>query len=228
MSKIYAYLRGSINSIDTENQKYEILNYCNTYKITSDTPIKFIEDIASGTVEWREREIGKILDESAKEEEILKKADSRKRGQEQERIEPLKKGDLLLVTEFSRLGRTVLQVLEILKVAAAKGISIRVTKSNIIVDNTIYSTIISTVFGLAAEIEKDFISRRTIEALAKRKAEGVKLGRPKGQSELLKLDAHKEKIVEYLKKGINKRAISKLIECSPATLYKWMKRRRLK
>ena len=89
------------------------------------------------------------------------------------------------------------------------------------------STITATILGLAAQIEQEFISSRTKEALAKRKEDGTKLGRPKGQAQLLKLDNYQDEILKYLKKGINKRAIFKLIECSPSTLYSWLKRRKL-
>ena len=89
------------------------------------------------------------------------------------------------------------------------------------------STITATVLGLAAQIERDFIFSRTKKALAKSKADWFKLGRPKGQSQLLKLDSFYEEIKGYLRKGINKRAISKLIECFPSTLYLWLKRRKL-
>ncbi|CAN5241915.1 hypothetical protein BH10PSE19_BH10PSE19_20050 [soil metagenome] len=89
------------------------------------------------------------------------------------------------------------------------------------------ATITATILGLAAQIEREFISPRTKEALSKSKLDGVKIGRPKGQAELLKLDASHDEIIGYLKKGINKRAIAKLVECSPSTLYKWLKRRHL-
>ncbi len=87
-----------------------------------------------------------------------------------------------------------------------------------IIDGSIESTITATILGLAAQIEREFISSRTKEALAKRKADGIKLGRPKGQSQLLKLDSFTEEIKGYLRKGINKRAIStttnwKLVGC---------------
>lgn len=88
------------------------------------------------------------------------------------------------------------------------------------------ATITATILGLAAQIEREFISSRTKEALAKRKKDGLKLGRPKGQAQLLKLDNFRSEIIMYIKKGINKRAISKLIECSPSTLYEWLKRRK--
>ncbi|CAM3011749.1 hypothetical protein [Legionella worsleiensis] len=85
------------------------------------------------------------------------------------------------------------------------------------------STITATILGLAAQIEREFISARTKEALSKRKSDGVILGRPKGQADLLKLDAYHDEIT----KGINKRSIAKLIEYSLSTLYKWLKRRHI-
>ena len=119
-----------------------------------------------------------------------------------------------------------MQVLEILELAAKKGISVHIAKNRIIMDGTMQATITATILGLAAQIEREFISTRTKEALAKRKKDGIKLGRPKGQAQLLKLDNYRNEILGYLQKGINKRAISKLIECSPSTLYLWLKRRR--
>ncbi len=86
--------------------------------------------------------------------------------------------------------------------------------------------IVATVLGLVAEIERDFISARTKEALAKRKADGVKLGRPTGPAKTLRLDPHADKIDAYLAKQIDKRAIAKLLDVSPNTLYAWLKVRR--
>ena len=90
-------------------------------------------------------------------------------------------------------------------------------------DITVEGTV---VLGLVAEIQRDFISSRTKEALAKRKAEGMKLGRPVAASKNLKLDKHADKIDGYLAKGINKVAIAKLLDVSPNTLYEWHKVRR--
>ena len=75
-------------------------------------------------------------------------------------------------------------------------------------------------------IERDFISSRIKEALAKRKAEGMKLGRPVVGAKNPKLDKHADKIDAYLAKGINKVAIAKLLDVSPNTLYEWLKVRR--
>ena len=97
-----------------------------------------------------------------------------------------------------------------------------------VLDESMPSRITATVLGLAAEIERELISLRTTEALAKRKAAGKPLGRPKGrQSAKLKLDARKEEIQMYLDKGISKRSIAKLVDCAPSTLYYWLERHQL-
>lgn len=193
----FAYLRVSTDHQDVKNQRLGVLDYCNSCQINA---LKFVEDIISGKSPWRERAIGKIL----------------------EQAEP---GDVIIASEISRLGRSTLQVLEIMEIAAQKGVSVHIAKNKMILDGSMQSTITATILGLAAQIEREFISARTKEALAKRKIDGGKLGRPKGQAELLKLDAFHDEIIGYLKKGINKRSIAKLIECSPSTLYQWLKRR---
>jgi DNA invertase Pin-like site-specific DNA recombinase len=196
----FAYLRVSTDRQDTQNQKLSMLDYCNQHHLS---PLKFVEDTISGKTPWRKRAIGSVLDKVVK-------------------------GDMIVVAEVSRLGRSTLQVLEILEIAAQKGVSVHVAKNNMVMDGSMQATITATILGLTAQIEREFISARTKEALAKRKIDGMKLGRPKGHAERLKLDAHHDMIMGYLKKGINKRAISKLIECSPSTLYQWIERRHIK
>ena len=98
-----------------------------------------------------------------------------------------------------------------------------------VLDSSIQSRITATILGLAAEIEREFISLRTAEALAKRKADGQPLGRPKGRrAARVKLDDQEETIRRYLTKGISKRAIAKLVDCAPSTLYDWLDRRCLR
>jgi DNA invertase Pin-like site-specific DNA recombinase len=177
-----------------------VLDYCNNRNIN---PLKFIEDTASGKTPWRERAIGTVLAKTAA-------------------------GDVIVVAEVSRLGRSTLQVLEVLEMAAQKNVSVHIAKNHMVIDGSMQATITATILGLAAQIEREFISARTKEALSKCKTDGVKLGRPKGQAELLKLDAFRNEIASYLKKGINKRAIAKLIECAPSTLYQWLKRRHIR
>ena len=163
----FAYLRVSTNHQDIANQKFGILEYCNYQKIA---PIEMIEDSVSGKKHWTNRPIG----------DLLTKAD---------------KNDIIVVAEISRLGRSALQVLEILELAVRKKICIHIVKSHMIMDGSIQSTITATVLGLAAQIEREFISVRTKEALAKKKSNGVRLGRPKGPSACLKLDEKEEEIV---------------------------------
>lgn len=195
----FAYLRVSTDNQDIKNQKFGLLDYCHNKKIA---PLEFIEDTASGTTSWRERTIGSLLE----------------RGHE---------GDVIVVAEVSRLGRSILQVLEILEVAAKKGISVHIAKNQMIMNGSMQSTITATVLGLVAQIEREFISSRTKEALQKRKMDGMTLGRPRVKAKTLKLDARREEITGYLKKGIGKRDITRLVECSPSTLYLWLDRRQI-
>lgn len=196
----FAYLRVSKDTQDVENQKFGILDYCNHNNIS---PVTIIEDTISRSKSWRKRGIAEILQKSHK-------------------------GDRILVAEVSRLGGSPLQVLEILEEAAKKEVAVHIVKSQLVMNGSLQSTIIATVLGLAAQIEREFISVRTKEALAKRKAEGIKLGRPKGQAKNLKLDTHRELILDYLKKDVSKASIARIVECSPSTLYAWLKRNRIK
>jgi DNA invertase Pin-like site-specific DNA recombinase len=196
----HAYLRVSTDAQDVDNQRHGILEYANAHGFTG---IKFTEDSASGKTSWRERKLGQLLD-------------------------ALAAGDVLIFAEISRVARNTLQVLEVLQHCAERGISVHIAKQKMAMDDSMQSRITATVLGLAAEIEREFISIRTKEALAKRKAEGVQLGRPKGQAEHVKLDDHEKQIRDYLAKGINKRDIARLVECAPSTLYDWLKRRGIK
>lgn len=192
----FAYLRVSTNSQDAENQKLGVLDYCNTRKLV---PLKIITDEISTQVRWPDRQIGQILNQATA-------------------------GDTIIVSEISRLARSTLQVLEILELAVKKRISVHIVKNGLVMDGSIQSTITATILGLAAQIEREFISMRTKEALTRRKESGLPMGRPKGKAETVKLDEHRAIIQSYLKKGVNKRSIAKIIECSPTTLYSWLER----
>jgi len=194
---IYIYLRVSTSAQDTQNQLHGIQQYCQERGIEPNT---VVEDTASGSVAWTARKIG----------ELLSVAD---------------KGDVLLVAEVSRLARSTLQVLEILKFASERQVSVVIVKNGLTFDNSMQSKIIATVLGLAAEIERDFISMRTREALAKRKASGKQLGRPQGAlARNYKLDEKRTEIERYQKLGINQSAIAKLVGVSRPTLRSWLGR----
>ena len=210
----YAYLRVSTDAQDIENQKHGILEYANAHDLGK---VIYIEDNASGKLNWTERKLGNLINETAVA------------------------GDTVLFAEFSRIGRSTLQVLEVLKAALELNIHIHIAKDKIVMDDSIQSTIYATVLGLAAEIERNFITLRTKESLAKRKqeiaekgyflnAKGEKvtsLGRPRGKASVTRLDKHEKEIKNYLKKGVSKRSIARIVECSPNTLYTWLKRKGL-
>ena len=182
MPQVFAYLRVSTDAQDVANQRHGIVDYCAARGLHA--PL-FIDDTASGKTDWRQRPLGNMV----------KQANA---------------ADVLVVSEVSRLARSTLQVLEIMRECVDKGIHLHVVKNGIVLDGSMQAKIVATVLGLAAEIERDFISSRTKEALAKRKAEGMKLGRPEGPAKVLRLDQHADKIDSYMAKGIDKRAISKI------------------
>jgi DNA invertase Pin-like site-specific DNA recombinase len=198
----YAYLRVSSNRQDVDNQRHGVLEYANTHRLA---PLLFVEDVVSGRLSWQSRTIGQLLATTAQT------------------------GDVVIFAEVSRMARSTLQVLEMLECCMHRGISVHIAKQRLVLDGSMQSRITATVLGLAAEIERELISVRTSEALAKRKAEGKPLGRPKGQQSVrLKLDAREAEIRNYLAKGISKRSIAKLVECSPSTLYDWLERRQIR
>ena len=211
---IYAYLRVSTDAQDLENQKHGILEYANALDLGK---VVFVEDTASGKLNWNERKLGELINETTVA------------------------GDTVIFAEFSRIGRSTLQVLEVLKAAVELNIQIHIAKDKVVMDDSIQATIYATVLGLAAEIERNFITLRTKESLAKKKQElkekgyfinnkGEKvtsLGRPRGKASVTKLDAREKEIKGYLKKGVSKRSIARIVECSPNTLYSWLKRRKL-
>jgi DNA invertase Pin-like site-specific DNA recombinase len=195
----YAYLRVSTEMQDIENQKLGILEYCNTRQLV---PVEFVQETKSSRVSWEEREMGRIVNQ-------------------------LQPGDNLVVSEVSRMARSTLEVLRILELAAKKETSVHIVKNGMVMDGSMQATITATILGLAAQIERDFISMRTKEALAHRKAQGLPMGRPKGPAKHVKLDEHREQITDYLRKGVSKRSIARIIECSPTTLHNWINRNKL-
>ena len=196
----YAYLRVSTDVQDVHNQRHGVLEYANQRGLS---PMEFIEDSVSGKKPWQDRQLGRVLANASE-------------------------GDTLIVSEVSRLARSTLQVLEILRHCTESQINLHIAKNNMIFDNSMQSRITATVLGMAAEIEREFISSRTKEALAARKAAGVKLGRPQGKAKTLKLDAKRDEIQKYLNMGVSKAAIAKIVDCPATTLYDYCKVRKLK
>lgn len=195
---IGAYIRVSTDKQDADNQWHGVVEYANKMGYAN---VQKIEDTASGKTSWRDRSIGKMIDSFSA-------------------------GDIIIVSEISRLARTTLNVLEVLKEAATKDIEIHVVKQNLVFkgEGDMTSTILATVLAMVAQIEREFISQRTKEALAKKKASGVQLGRPRGKAAKVKLDEKREEIIGMLNAGASKTSIARIVGCSTPTLYAWIKR----
>ncbi|MGD0663182.1 MAG: recombinase family protein [Syntrophorhabdales bacterium] len=191
-----AYLRVSTDGQDLEKNKAEILHLANNKDLGR---VEFVEEKVSGKLSWKERKIKSIVDE-------------------------LRKGDNLIVAELSRLGRSMLDIMEILKIARDKEVNVYAVKGNWTLNGSIASKIVGMVFAMAAEIERDLISSRTKEALRVKKALGIRLGRPKGPGKS-KLDQYRLEIEALLKNGSTQAFIAKRYGVTPATLCNWISKK---
>ena len=193
-----AYLRVSTDGQDLEKNKADILRLANEKKLGH---VEFVEEKVSGRLSWRDRKIKDVIDE-------------------------LRQGDNLIVAELSRLGRSMLDIMEILKIAKDKEINVYAVKGNWTLNGTIESKIVGMVFAMASEIERDLISARTKEALKARKAAGVRLGRPKGPGKS-RLDQYGPEIEALLKNGSTQAFIAKRYKTTPANLNNWLKKNKV-
>jgi DNA invertase Pin-like site-specific DNA recombinase len=192
---VIGYLRVSTQDQDLEKNKADILAFANERKLGH---VTWVEEKVSGLKNWKERELAKAVDS-------------------------LSEGDWLIVAELSRLGRSTLDILEVLKVLREKAVNVYAIKGAWTLNGTIEAKIFVTMMALFAEIERDLISARTKEALKARKASGVRLGRPKGPGKS-KLDEYRPEIEALLKNGSNKRYIAQRYGCSRVNLYNWLKK----
>ncbi len=195
LTKTIGYLRVSTAEQDIEKNKADILAFANRQNLGR---VAFMEEKASGKIAWRKRKIANIL-------------------------ESLSIGDNLIVSELSRLGRSMLECMEILSIATDRGIRIFAIKGDWKLDDTLQSKIIAMAFSIAAEIERDLISARTKEALRARKASGKPLGRPKGPGKS-KLDEYRPEIKALLANGSTQKFIAQRYKTTPANLSNWIKK----
>jgi len=198
-SKTFAYLRVSTGQQDLNNQRLELHEYAskNNFKID-----EFIEIEISSRKSTKARKIDYLLDN-------------------------LQEGNLLIVSELSRLGRSVGQIIQIVDALIKNNIRFVAIKENIKINGKqdIQSKVMITMFSLFAEIERDLISVRTKQGLAAAKKKGKLLGRPKGSGKS-KLDQFKPEIEALLKNGSKKTFIAKRYKTSLTNLYKWMKKQK--
>ena len=199
MSKTVAYLRVSTIDQDVKKNRYEILALANEKGLGK---VAFVEETVSGTVSWKKRKIAEVL-------------------------AGLHAGDNLIVSELSRLGRSMLECMEILSIATQQQINIYAIKGNWQLDNSIQSKIVAMAFSMAAEIERDLISSRTKEALAAKKKLGYKLGRPRGIGKS-RLDKHRIEIEALLANGSTQKFIAQRYGTTEANLSRWLTKHHLK
>lgn len=200
----YGYLRVSTLEQDNEKFKNQILSYSNEKKLGN---VEFIEEKVSGTKDWHTRELGKLIGRAAA-------------------------NDVIIVPELSRLARSISQIYEIIAVCQEKEVWLHIIKQNMIINgkNDMTTKIMISTFSLIAELERDFISIRTQEALAKKKADGVKLGRPRGIGKS-KLDKYGNQIKEWRRLGLSHAKIAKnlvemtgLEKVNPQSVKNWLEK----
>lgn len=193
---IYGYIRVSTDKQNVENQRFEIENYCKERGMIVSS---WIEETISGTKKIDQRKLGKLLNK-------------------------LQKDDILICAELSRLGRNMFMIMSILNYCMEREIKVWTIKDNYRLGDDLTSKVLAFAFGLSAEIERNLISQRTKEALVKKRAEGIILGRPKGRkSSYYKLSGKDNMIEELLNKGIPKTQIAKILNVHRNTLSKYMK-----
>ena len=138
--------------------------------------------------------------------------------------------DILIITELSRLGRSTTEVVDLINVLIKSQVRVIIIKQHLDFSrHDLNSKVIITMFSLFGELERDFISLRTKEALASKKAKGIKLGKPKGTIQKSQFDADRDKIIELLKLGVSVRKIAKLLGYkSHISLNTYVKKRKLR
>ena len=184
MSRTIAYIRASTDKQDLNNQKLEILEFARKKEVKID---EFVEITMSSRKTSKQRRIDEVM-------------------------HTLEESDTLVVTELSRLGRSTADVIALINELVERNIRVIILKQNLDLNtHDMNSKIVITLFSLFAELERDLISVRTREALAGKKRQGVKLGKPKGVIQKSKFDADRERIQELLRLDLSVRKIAKLL-----------------
>lgn len=188
---VYAYIRVSTDKQTVENQRFEVQNFANLRRLVID---KWVSETASGTKAAKDRKLGPLL-------------------------KKMKKGDTLILSEISRLGRNLMGIMSILNLCMTKETIVLTVKEGYELGNNINSQVLAFAFGLSAQIERELISQRTKEGLARRKAAGQKLGRPAGgKNSHYKLSGKETVIQRMLEAGCSKAAICRKLKCNFKTL----------
>lgn len=195
---IYGYIRVSCDKQTVENQRFEISRFCRSENLRVDG---WIDETTSGTKAYDKRALGRLL-------------------------RRIRAGDLIICTELSRLGRNLFMIMEILNICMRKGCKVWTIKDGYRLGDDIQSKVLAFAFGLSAEIERNLISQRTREALARKRSEGVRLGRPPGAQpsrENFKLSGKEGLIREMLADGVPKSRIARKCGVNRNTLTHYIR-----
>ncbi len=193
----YGYIRVSSDKQTVENQRFEIKKFAEINSISIDG---WIEETISGCKNYDKRKLGTLLGK-------------------------VNEGDLIICAELSRLGRTLFMIMDILNICMNKNCRVWTIKDNYRLGDDIQSKVLAFAFGLSAEIERNLISQRTKEALARKRSEGVVLGRPIGsKSAKVKLSGKEDFIRELLLHDISKTQIAKILKVDRMTVASFIKR----
>jgi len=190
---IYGYIRVSTDKQRVDNQRFEIEQFCKFQRIKIN---EWIEETISGTKSPDKRRLGLLLKDA-------------------------KEGDIIICTELSRLGRTLLMIMGIISTCMERKVNIWTIKDNYRLNDDIQSKVLAFAFGLAAEIERNLISQRTKEALARVKAEGKKLGNKGGKYKRVKLTGREKEIKAMIKEGVPYVEIARRLGVDSETLRKF-------
>ena len=193
---IYGYIRVSTDHQTTENQRFEIKRFCEKQDLVIDC---WIEETISAKKDLNKRKLGRLL-------------------------RRIQKDDLIIASELSRLGRNLLQVMSILHHCMDVGAKIWTIKDNYRLGSDITSKVLAFAFGLSAEIERNLISQRTKEALARVKAEGKRVGRPLGSRNVCKLEGRENYISQKLGDGRSRHEIVRRLRVHRDTLSKFIEK----
>ena len=196
----YAYIRVSTDKQTTETQRFEILKFADAHKLTID---QWIEETVSGTKKVQERKLGQLLP-------------------------TLQAQDVLIITEISRLGRSLMEVMSLLHRLMEQEVTVLTIKEGYMLGNNLNSKVLAFAFSLSAEIERAMISQRTKEALARKRSEGKRLGRPKGSlSKRTKLMGKEGVIKDLLAKQVGVSAIARILGVHRLTVANYIRSRGL-
>ena len=194
---IYGYCRVSTLRQHEENQHFAIEKFCEQNNLAIDV---WVEEKISSSKKLKDRQLGTLLNE-------------------------LKAGDILITTEISRLGRSLLEVMGILQTCLEKECQIWTLKENFRLGADIQSKVLAFAFGLSAELSKSLLQARIKESLARLKANGKKLGRPVGaKSKSLKLAKNRKRLLHLMDKGLPIAQIARILRVDRGTIYKFLKK----